>query len=282
MLEQPFLVSNQDDLEHLYQQIAEIDFLEWVRQQRPNSKWVVDLVTNVTWFVTKLRDHPIGRGKYLPGYIVDNMGITLLDRNHQRGKPYKDNLCFFRCLALHNGCHTKNLERDSKHYYEQYREAGLAKKKFHGVKLSELDELEKLFEVNIQVYNLAPTQTHGEDEDDAEKETRPDIAATLLRRSHRHYESTLFLNLYENHFSYIKDLARYSKSFQCSRCGKYWKGANKLRRHEKTCDGKVQLKYPGGAYHVPKTIFEELEDEGIIVPEEARYFPYRATFDFEC
>ena len=55
-----------------------------------------------------------------------------------------------------------------------------------------------------------------------------------------------------------------------------------MNRHEKTCDGKVQLKYPGGAYHVPKTVFEQLEEEGIIVPEEARYFPYRATFDFEC
>ena len=52
--------------------------------------------------------------------------------------------------------------------------------------------------------------------------------------------------------------------------------------HEKTCDGKVQLKYPGGAYHVPKTVFEQLEDEGIIVPEEAYYFPYHAIFDFEC
>ena len=29
-------------------------------------------------------------------------------------------------------------------------------------------------------------------------------------------------------------------------------------------------------------MFQELEEEGIIVPEEARYFPYRATFDFEC
>ena len=280
MLDQPFLVSNQDDLDRLYQQIAEIDFLEWVRQQRPNSKWIVDLVTNVTWFVTKLRDHPIGRGKNLPHYLVENRGITPLDRDIRKGKPYQDNLCFFRCLALHNGCHTKNLERDTKHYYQQYREAGLSKKKFHGVKLSEIDELEKLFEVNIQVYSLAPTQTHGEEQEG--EETRPDIAATLLRRSHRHYESTLYLNLYENHFSYIKDLARYSKSFRCSRCGKYWKRASNLRQHEKTCDGKVQLKYPGGAYHVPKTIFEELEDEGIIVPEEARYFPYRATFDFEC
>ena len=146
------------------------------------------------------------------------------------------------------------------------------------MKLNELDELEKLFEVNIQVYNLAPTQSHGEEQE----ETRPDISATLLRHLHRHYESTLFLTLYENHFPYIQDLARYSTSFQCSRCGKYWKGANKLRRHEATCDGKVQLKYPGSAYHVPKTIFEELEDEGIIVPEEARYFPYRAIFNFKC
>jgi len=134
--------------------------------------------------------------------------------------------------------------------------------------------------VNIQVYNLAPTQTHGEEQE--ETEDQPDIAATLVRRSHRHYESTLCFNLYEKDFSYIKDLARYSKSFCCSRCGKYWKRANKLRRHEATCDGKVQLKYPGGAYYVLKTIFEELEDEGIIVPQEARYFAYRTTFDFKC
>ena len=37
VLEQPFLVLSREDLEHLYQQIAEIDYLEWVRQQRPNS-----------------------------------------------------------------------------------------------------------------------------------------------------------------------------------------------------------------------------------------------------
>ena len=281
MLEQPFLISNGENLDRLYEQVNNIDFLEWIRQQRPNSKWIVDLVTNVTWFVWKIRDHPIGRGKYLPSFIVDNMGITPLDRNIQRGKPYEDNLCFLRCLALHNGCHTKNLERDTKFYYEKYREAEICGKKFHGVKLSELDELEKLYEINIQVYSLAPTQNHGEDDEDNEDET-PDISATLIRRSHRKYPSTLFLNLYEKHFSYIKDLSRYSKSFCCSRCGKYWKHMWRCFRHEKTCDGKVQLKYPGGAYHVPKTIFEQLEDEGIIVAEAWRYFPYRATFDFEC
>ena len=131
MLEQPFLVSNQDDLERLYDQISSIDFLEWVRQQRPNSKWVVDVVTNVTWFVSKIRDHPIGRGKYLPGYMVDNMGIEPLESDANTGKPYEVHLCFFRCLALHNGCHKKNLERDTKYYYQQYQDAGLGKRKFH-------------------------------------------------------------------------------------------------------------------------------------------------------
>ena len=171
----------------------------------------MDLVTNLTWFVWKIRDHPIGHGKYLTGYIIGNMGITPLDRNIQRGKPYEDNLFLFRCLALHNSCHTKNLERDTKHYYQQYREADLSKKKFHGVKLSELDKLEKVYDFNIQVYSLAPTHNHGEEDD---QENAPDIAATLRHRcSHRDYAGTLYLNLYENHFSYIKDLARCSKSF---------------------------------------------------------------------
>ena len=35
------------------------------------------------------------------------------------------------------------------------------------------------------------------------------------------------------------------------------------------------------AYTIPKTVFDLLEDEGFTVPPELRYFPYRATFDFE-
>ena len=86
------------------------------------------MVTNVTWFVSKIRDHPIGRGKYLPGYIVDNMGIEPLESDANTGKPYEDHLCLFRCLALHNGCHKKNLERDTKYYYQQYRDSWFGKK----------------------------------------------------------------------------------------------------------------------------------------------------------
>ena len=86
--------------------------------------------------------------------------------------------------------------------------------------------------MNIQLYSLAPTQSHGDDNE----ENIPEIAATLLCRPHHHYTSSLYLNLYKNHLSYIKDLAGHSKSFCCSRCGKYWKRESNLRQHEKRLD----------------------------------------------
>ena len=105
LFEAPFQITTAADLQQVREALRNIDILEWVRQQRPNSKWIVDQVTNITFFITKLRGHPIGRGQNLPHYIVENRGLEALENNFQTGKPYNDNLCFFRALAVHNGCH---------------------------------------------------------------------------------------------------------------------------------------------------------------------------------
>ena len=60
-----------------------------------------------------------------------------------------------------------------------------------------------------------------------------------------------------------------------------WKDAYKLHRHERTCAGGVRRVYPG-VYHSTPSIFQQLDDEYIRVSESLRYYPYRATFDFEC
>jgi hypothetical protein len=54
-----------------------------------------------------------------------------------------------------------------------------------------------------------------------------------------------------------------------------------LHRLERTCTGDVIYKYPSGVYHTPHSVFDRLEDECIDVPEEDRYYPYRATYDIE-
>lgn len=140
---------------------------------------------------------------------------------------------------------------------------------FEGVTLDELPQLENLFQVNIMVYALEPLE-NGK------------TVAHPVHRSMQHYPSTLYLNLHKNHFSYIKNMKTYSKSFVCSRCGKYWKHVGMLHRHEKTCEAKVRFKFPGGVFSNPKTIFELLEEEGITIPEDLKFFPFHATFDFEC
>ena len=40
--------------------------------------------------------------------------------------------------------------------------------------------------------------------------------------------------------------------------------------------------YAGGVYHTTPSIYECLGDEGICVTDDLRFYPYRATFDFDC
>ncbi|CAB4000813.1 Zinc finger and SCAN domain-containing 22, partial [Paramuricea clavata] len=270
VFDSPFQINNREDLVQVRTALENIDIHEWARQQRPNSKWIVMDFTNATFYVTKLRDHPIGQSVRLPKYVLGNPAIVSLDCDKNTGLPYEDKLCFFRCLALHRGCHSKNLERDTQHFYEQYDDSD----DFDGVTLEELPELEKLFELNIYVYRL--TELH--DEDDA----TTSFVAQLIQRSHRRYANSMYLNLYGSHFSYIKNLAMYSKSYCCCKCDKMWKTARALNRHERTCAGTIRHIFPGGAYKVPQSIFDLLADERIEIPEDLKYFPYRATFDFEC
>ena len=35
-------------------------------------------------------------------------------------------------------------------------------------------------------------------------------------------------------------------------------------------------------YRPPSSVFERLDHEGIVVGDSLRFYPYRATFDFEC
>jgi len=119
VLDEPYQITNHNDLQALIEVLGNIDFIEWIKQQRINSKWIVDWVTNVTFFVTKIRGHPIGKATTLPPYILNNKAVLSLECDANSGTPYQDWLCFFRCLAVHHGCHLKNLHRDTMYYFQQ-------------------------------------------------------------------------------------------------------------------------------------------------------------------
>ena len=74
-LEEPALITNRADFNRFIERIHESDILQLAITQRPNSDWVCVLVTNVTFFVNRTLQHPIGCvGINLPNVTKPSLG----------------------------------------------------------------------------------------------------------------------------------------------------------------------------------------------------------------
>ena len=262
LLEEPSLITNRGDFDRFLARIQESDILQWAIAQRPNSDWVCEHVTNATFFLNRIVQHPIGFvDVVLPDYVKRNKAIVGLVKDNNRKSTFNDNICLFRCLALHLG-------REAAALYAEYTNTPVHA--FVGVTLDDLHKVESKFETNVVVYQLVEI-ANGK------------TMAELVRRSTGHYPETMYVNLHETHYSYIRDINMYCHSWRCRNCEQaLWKTPYDLHRHERTCTEGIKRVYKGGVYRPPASIFERLDDEGIIVSPVLRYFPYRATFDFEC
>ena len=185
-----------ETFEAFIERIQEQDILQWAIAQRPNSDWICVSVTNVTFFVNRILQHPIGCvGVSLPTYVKRNRAIVGLEKEHY-SKPYFDNLCLFRCLGLHLG-------RDAMDVYAECTDQPA--REFRGVTIEELHKVELVFRVNITVYELG------------------EVSAKLVRRSLGKHADTMFVNLYETHFSYIRAMKNSAIRIHvvnvASRCG---------------------------------------------------------------
>ena len=127
-----------------------------------------------------------------------------------------------------------------------------------------LPALEVYFKTSVNVYSL------GEDG-----------KADVVRISKVNYD-LMHLNLYQEHFSYIKDFPKYAKQFRCVNCERVLSRNVNLRNHVKTCSIESEECYRGGKYRNRKNVFDQLENVGIDVPKELRYTTNFAVYDFEA
>ena len=271
LLDVPHMVSNQRDFDAFLDSILVEDVLEWARQQRPDSKWIVLSVTNLTVFVNKLPNHLIGNPSVvLPDYLKNRKGLIALDKDIKGNSSYNDNLCFFRALVVHRGVDrnpTTTFEAAVKKTFKDI--IGGNPLSFKGVMLEDLPTLENKLQMNVNVFELK------------RQEGEP-IVGRVVQRSFHKYKDTMNLNVYGDHFSLITNLDRYCQSFECPCCHKLWKQLFRLNRHMKGCTNVTKRKFIGGSYQNELTVFELLIDEGIMVPKEYQFYPYRITYDFEC
>ena len=148
--------------------------------------------------------YPLGKPPHQPDYIKFNRCIFGLEKD-EHSRTYKDHLCFFRCLAIVKfGKMYHNCNKEAKELFQEYCQHFRVKPQdFEGVNLDEFPELEKYFEVQLFVMFL-----------------KEDGSAKTLYLSQASFPTKIYMNIYQNHLSYIKNIKMYSKQYICSRCDK--------------------------------------------------------------
>ena len=265
ILDRPVLISNQRDIDTFMEMLKSLNILEHLSKRRPNTRKIFHSVANVMFYVNRT-DFVLGAAEDLPDYVKNKKSIITLIRDRNGKDLYEDNKCLFRCLALQLGATQGGLEKKTCALLGQWcSHKNIALQNFKGVQLKDIPQVEDLFHVNINIHQLMDSDT----------------AVSVYLSSFQH-PTTLYCNLWGHHLSYIKNFNVFASRFQCHHCDKLFKLTGKAKQHEKTCDQSTKFRYPGGYHRVATSVFEDLESNGIHVPEEDRLYPFFACFDFEA
>ena len=96
------LVATTEDLTKVKNLLTTTDVIESCTRERANIKWKFYKMTNVTIFAALLKEIPKGcKDSVLPFTIFKNLSVKCLTFEERTRKPYNDNLCLLRALALH-------------------------------------------------------------------------------------------------------------------------------------------------------------------------------------
>ena len=139
---------------------------------------------------------------------------------------------------------------------------------FGGVDFSDLMTLERIFDRRIVVMQL---KSNGE--------------TVVVWSSARSAGEDLYLDIQQNHFSYIKDIESYASVFVCPTCDRCYGRYQYVKSHACKPDEASRLAFDGGEFKPPDTIFDKLSEKAgidIAKDDDLRFYPYRITYDIEC
>ena len=211
---------------------------------------------------------------------------TLIKDKH--GMAYTDELGFFRCLAVH--LQARDVEGKTRQLLQKYREhhddedrphtsadphVRTRDQSFNGLNIfSELDKLERLYELKINIYRLGACHHEGDEEDH--------ICPSVVRLSvNEHYQDTLHLLAYGAHLCYIMDIAYLSQHIACTKCGRAVSN-RQFSTHFKRCRGaQTHIAFNRKTYIVARTLAEECAMRGVQLDETLQYRPAFLVWDCE-
>ena len=245
LLEQSTLVSNKDDMAKLKEILKKTDVIESCTKERSNTKWRFFKLTNLTIFAALLKDIPMGcQDVVLPESLLRNPSINCLTYEQNTKTTYKDNLCFFRALALHlHG--NERLEEETSKLFGLFlvNSTKLDPSKFQGVRMDDFPSVEGIVVITIFINDIDLI-------DGA-------MVGELARRSIKKYEKNVQLIRYNSHICYVDNIHALFKAFRCPTCDTYFQKTGNLERHLVRCSEREKHIDPNKVYQLRETLFDK-------------------------
>ena len=136
--------------------LKKTDLIESCTKERTNTKWRFFKLTNLTIFAALLRDIPMGcKDAVLPESLLRNRSINCLNFEKNTRKPYNDNLCLFRALALHlHG--NERLEEETSKLFNLFlvNSTNPDPSKFQGVCMDDIPSVEDIVTIKNFIYDI--------------------------------------------------------------------------------------------------------------------------------
>ena len=217
---------------------------EWVGRQeearlsntnRPNTKWSYDF-TKAVYVKVILDRHPLflGLGR-LPDWLRNKHGVLSLD-------TYDDNLCLFRCIAVHQGAHIRYNMRKTRELENSF----FTQRPDLRNRLTDkhLSLLEKHFKQGIAAYEV---QLNGD---------------FILTHVPANYDQVgiplLNMGLYYGHAFLITDLKQVANTYTCGDCqARFTKACNLARHVANNCSrGQTKINCPNNQIKSPASTYE--------------------------
>ena len=218
---------------------------EWVSRQeearlsnlnRPNTKWSYDF-TKAVYVKVILDRHPLflGLGR-LPDWLRNKHGVLSLD-------TYEDNLCLFRCIAVHRGATPKRNMRKTRELEKDFftQRPGLRNR----LTDKHLSLLEKHFKQGIAAYTVQPNS---------------DFVLTHVPANYDQLGKHPLLNmgLYDGHAFLITDLKQVAGTYTCGDCQvRFTKACNLVRHVADRCSrGQTKITCSNNRIKSPASAYE--------------------------
>ena len=215
---------------------------------RPDTTWVFENHFNVDIKVVLDRQPLLGTGP-LPDWLrnlAHSRYMLALD-------TYKDNLCLWRCIAVHRGSRPDRSTTAARELAKSFFNLIATPQDCQKTSLDELDEVEKhlnkkqIFKdwLGIRVY-------------EPERMEDGEVVWHLRRKPPANLTNILIIGIYEEHAFYIKDISKLAKIYACVHCRSRFTQACHLQRHTQTCSqGKTVIECPAEKVELPQTAFEK-------------------------